>query len=94
MKRLMMTAAALALLMTAAQAQMLQPVPMTAEQTEFYNFAVVATYATNCGADKARCHNQRILFTGRTGDQLKAQPVRHGLHAIDRGVCRRRKSVR
>ena len=37
---------------TAAQAQMLQPVPMTAEQTEFYNFAVVATYATNCGPDK------------------------------------------
>lgn len=52
MKRLAMTAAALALLTTTAQAQMLQPVPMTAEQTEFYNFAIVATYATNCGPDK------------------------------------------
>ena len=52
MKRLMLTAAALALLTTTAQAQMLQPVPMTAQQTEFYNFSVVATYATNCVHDK------------------------------------------
>jgi hypothetical protein len=52
MRRTILTAAAFALLMTTAQAQMLQPAPITAEQTEFYNFAVVATYATNCGPDK------------------------------------------
>jgi hypothetical protein len=54
MKRLLLTAAALTLLTTTAHAQMLEPVPMTQEQTEFYNFAVVSIYATNCDPDKGR----------------------------------------
>jgi opacity protein-like surface antigen len=74
MKRLMLTAAAVAVLTTTAQAQMLQPVPMTAEQTEFYNFAVVATYATNCDPDK--------------GDYLMGQAINSRLNQYGMGYMR------
>jgi hypothetical protein len=60
MKRLMLTAAALALT-TTAQAQMLQPVPMTAQQTEFYNFAVVGTWAINCGPEKGEYPREALV---------------------------------